>query len=299
MRKILFSACCNTYTQQKACEGLIRLLKDGRYQVDMAGSVVRERWSLYDLAFAFNKRGYERIQTLHPAIPIIYSILADDYEEEFIGGATLYEHLLLIAPQKTHFCGDCVTDLLFPFVEETDAYLKYPYSKPSILVGAGNGRSALRTFIVLNTLTQYKINIIYSGEQELYEVGYASHVTVREEFELDTMIQNASLVIGSKYVALQGALHKKPVIIIGDYGSGGILTQDNVVDQYHNYFAGKIGGELDEYFSLDQFQKEIKSALKLSSRELETISDKLRKEMSENNKKILDIVSSYSIMRDS
>ena len=55
MRKILFSACCNTYTQQKACEGLIRLLKDGRYQVDMAGSVVRERWSLYDLAFAFNK----------------------------------------------------------------------------------------------------------------------------------------------------------------------------------------------------------------------------------------------------
>lgn len=103
MRKILFSACCNTYTQQKACEGLIRLLKDGRYQVDMAGSVVRERWSLYDLAFAFNKRGYERIQTLHPAIPIIYSILADDYEEEFIGGATLYEHLLLIAPQKLIF----------------------------------------------------------------------------------------------------------------------------------------------------------------------------------------------------
>lgn len=72
-----------------------------------------------------------------------------------------------------------------------------------------------------------------------------------------------------------------------------------MVDQYHNYFAGKIGGELDEFFSLDQFQKEIKSALKLSLRELETISDKLRKEMSENNKKIWDIVSSYSIMRDS
>ena len=39
MRKILFSACCNTYTQQKTCEGLIKLLKDGRYQVDMAGDV--------------------------------------------------------------------------------------------------------------------------------------------------------------------------------------------------------------------------------------------------------------------
>lgn len=296
MRKILFSACCHTYTQQKACEGLIKLLKDGRYQVDMAGNVAKEIWSSYNLAFAFNKRGYEKIQTLHPAIPVIYSILADDYEEEFIESATQYEHLLLIAPEKTRFCGECVTALPFPYVEEMDTYLKYSYSKPSILVGAGNGRSALRTFIVLNTLTKYKINIIYSGEQELYEVGYAPHVTVREEFELDTMIQNASLIIGSKYVALQGALHKKPVIVIGDYGSGGILSSSNVVEQYYNHFAGKIGGEMDEYFSLEQFQKEVESAFKLSSRELEIISDKLRKEMSESNKKIWDIVSSHFII---
>ncbi|WP_455587450.1 hypothetical protein [Bacteroides sp.] len=298
MRKILFSACYNTYTQQKACEGLIKLLKDGRYQVDMAGHVAREMWSSYNLAFAFNKRGYEKIQTLHPAIPVIYSILADDYEEEFIEGAAQYEHLLLIAPDKTRFCGNCVTALPLPCNEKIDAFLKYPYSKPSILVGAGNGRSALRAFIVLNTLTQYKINIIYSGEQELYEVGYAPHVTVREEFELDTMIQNASLVIGSKYVALQGALHKKPVIVVGDYGSGGLLTSANVIEQYCNHFVGKIGGELDEYFSLDQFQKEVESAFKLSSRELETISDKLKKEMSENNKKIWDIVSSYFMIQN-
>ena len=92
MRKILFSACCNTYTQQKTCEGLIKLLKDGRYQVDMAGDVAKEMWLSYNLAFAFNRRGYEKIQTLRPAIPIVYSILADDYEDEFIEDATQYEH---------------------------------------------------------------------------------------------------------------------------------------------------------------------------------------------------------------
>ena len=265
MRKILFSACCNTYTQQKTCEGLIKLLKDGRYQVDMAGDVAKEMWLSYNLAFAFNRRGYEKIQTLRPAIPIVYSILA----------------------------------LPFPWDGEVDRYLKYPHSKPAVLVGVGNGRSALRTFIVLNTLTQYKINIIYSGEQELYDIGYASHVTVREEFELDTLIQNASLVIGHKYVALQGALHKKPVIVIGDYGSGGLLTSANVVEQYHNHFLGNIGGELDEYFSLDQLQKEITAASKLSVRELEAIAEKLKKEMSENNRKVWNIVSSYSIIRNS
>ena len=299
MRKILFSACCNTYTQQKTCEGLIKLLKDGRYQVDMAGDVAKEMWLSYNLAFAFNRRGYEKIQTLRPAIPIVYSILADDYEDEFIEDATQYEHLLLIAPEKTYSCDSCVTALPFPWDGEVDRYLKYPHSKPAILVGVGNGRSALRTFIVLNTLTQYKINIIYSGGRELYDIGYAFHVTVREEFELDTLIQNASLVIGHKYVALQGALHKKPVIVIGDYGSGGLLTSANVVEQYHNHFLGNVGGELDKYFSLDQLQKEITAASKLPVRELEAISEKLKKEMSENNRKVWNIVSSYSIIRNS
>ena len=100
-------------------------------------------------------------------------------------------------------------------------------------------------------------------------------------------------------MALQGALHKKPVIVIGDYGSGGLLTSANVVEQYHNHFLGNIGGELDEYFSLDQLQKEITAASKLSVRELEAIAEKLKKEMSENNRKVWNIVSSYSIIRNS
>ena len=82
MRKILFSACCNTYTQHKACEGLMKLLKDGGFHVDPAGDIRKEEWPLYNLIIAFNKRGYEKIQSLHPQVSVIYTILADDYEEE-------------------------------------------------------------------------------------------------------------------------------------------------------------------------------------------------------------------------
>lgn len=77
------------------------------------------------------------------------------------------------------------------------------------------------------------------------------------------------------------------------------MTSANVAEQYHNHFLGNVGGELDEYFSLDQLQKEITAASKLSGRELEVISEKLKKEMSENSRKVWNIVSSYSIIRDS
>ena len=56
---------------------------------------------------------------------------------------------------------------------------------------------------------------------------------------------------------------------------------------------------MDEYFSLDQLQKEITAASKLSVRELEAIAEKLKKEMSENNRKVWNIVSSYSIILNS
>lgn len=299
MMKILFSACYNTYIQQKACEGLIKLLKNGSFQVDIAGKVDKDSWTTYNLALAFNKKGYERIQALHPAIPIVYSILADDYEEEFIEDATRYEHLLLIAPDEIHNCGDSVTALPFPCVESMDTFPKYKYSKPSIFVSSGNGRSALRVFILLNTLAQYKVNIIYSGKQGLYEVGYAPHVFIREDFEMDTLIENANLIVGSKYVAMQGALHRKPVIVVGEFGSGGLLTLNNVEEQYNNNFAGEIGGELDGYFSLDQFQKDMKAASKLSSRELEAISEKLKKTILENSKQVWSVISSCFVVPNS
>ena len=295
MKKILFSACCNTYTQQKACEGLIKLLKDNSYQVDMANDINREIWTSYNLAFAFNKRGYQKIQEIHPAIPIIYSVLADDYEKEFIeNSVNQYDHLLIIAPNKPCSCtDDSTTTMHFPCFEEMNAFPKYRHSTPSILVGAGNGHSALRLFIILNTLNDYKVNIIYSGEEELFGIGYAPHVIVREEFEVNSLIQEANIIVVHKYIALQGALQKKPVIVVGDCGSGGLLTSNNVLEQYHNRFAGQIGGEKDAYFSLDQFQKDIKAASKISSRELEAIALKLKNEMSENNKRVLNVVSSH------
>ena len=48
-----------------------------------------------------------------------------------------------------------------------------------------------------------------------------------------------------------------------------------------------------------KLQKEITAASKLSVRELEAIAEKLKKEMSENNRKVWNIVSSYSIIRNS
>lgn len=119
-----------------------------------------------------------------------------------------------------------------------------------ILVGVNDCHSELRVNVLLNTLPEYKIDII------------------TPECNIGDLMEDADLVIGSKSVAREGVLRQKPVIIIGTYGSGGLLTPDTVAEHYRNGFIGKIGGKQNEYFSLDQLQHDIEKSFSLTFQEL-------------------------------
>lgn len=118
-------------------------------------------------------------------------------------------------------------------------------------------RSQLRVAvgIVNSARSELRVRVFLEALPDILRVEY-----LYPGCDIDVLIENADLVIGSKSVALKGVLHKKPVMVIGEYGSGGVLTPQNIMEQYQTGFSGKIRGEVNEYFSFEQFKHDIQKS---------------------------------------
>lgn len=127
----------------------------------------------------------------------------------------------------------------------------------TITVGISNPRSKLRVSVLLNTMPEYHVKY------------------VNNEREMADAIQEADIVIGAGSIAREGILHRKPVIVVGDYGLGGLITPENLRTQYNNNFGGRINGMKDEYFSLEKLEGEIKKSTSLTFQELQMMSNQM------------------------
>ena len=76
---------------------------------------------------------------------------------------------------------------------------------------------------------------------------------ISSESETGKLIEEADLIIGAGITAYEGVLRRKPVIVVGDYGFGGLVTPDTFRKHYNNRFRGKINGARGESFSLENF----------------------------------------------
>lgn len=124
-----------------------------------------------------------------------------------------------------------------------------------IVVGIDCPRAKLRVSVLLDTIEDYHVRYI-SSDKEISEV-----------------VNEADLIIGAGGMAREGVLHQKPVIVVGEYGFGGLVTPDTLHIQYSNSFKGKINGIREEYFSLERLEKEIKRGFDLTFQELQMMSN--------------------------
>ena len=113
--------------------------------------------------------------------------------------------------------------------------------KASIVVGIANSRTRLRIGILLSKYSEYQVDYI-SSESEIGKL-------------------------------IEGVLRRKPVIVVGDYGLGGLVTPDTFRKHYNNRFRGKINGVRNESFSLENLEKEIYKSFNLTFQELQMMSN--------------------------
>lgn len=129
-----------------------------------------------------------------------------------------------------------------------------------IVVGVSSARSELRVCVLLQALPDVLIEKLSPGD------------------DVEASLRRADLVIGSEKVVLKAVLLKKLVIIVGEYGLGGLITPGNLIEQYHSGFLGRLKGEKNEYFSYEQLFHEIEKSSCLSALILEHMSNRIEKE---------------------
>ena len=127
----------------------------------------------------------------------------------------------------------------------------------NVVVGILGPRSKLRVSVLLNTIPEYHVKYITA------------------EHEIQDALAEADLVIGTDITAREGILHRKPVIVVGDYGFGGLVTPDTFRSHFDNRFRGRINGMKDEYFSLERLEGEIKRSTSLTFQELQMMSNQI------------------------
>lgn len=129
-----------------------------------------------------------------------------------------------------------------------------------VVVGVNCTRSELRACVLLEALPDVLIE------------------KISPDSDVEVLFRRADVVIGSEEVALKAVLSKKLVIVVGEYGLGGLLTPGNLMEQYKSGFIGRLRGEKNEYFSYEQLLHEIEKSTCLSALILDLMSEQIEKE---------------------
>lgn len=133
--------------------------------------------------------------------------------------------------------------------------MQFTEQRTCIVVGIANPRTRLRVNVLLSTIPDYQVRYITTAEQ------------------VNEMIEEADIIIGTGIIAREGVMRRKPVIVLGDYGFGGLVTPNTFRTHFNNCFRGKINGVRDEYFSLEKLEGEMKKAFNLTYQELQMMSN--------------------------
>jgi len=308
MASVLFSVSIQTFHQQEICKKLLMFLQKNCFKVkvlsnsDILGGDMDENADIlnpddYQVIIAFNKKGYDRVKRLHQAgIPVIYSFSKDDYTE-FIDGRSKYDHVLMFNAGKDIFTDGFITHMNLPFyVEDIDEM--QPKSNVNIVVGVDNYRVLLRLFIILYTMSEYTVNAIVADRNGYLMVPEGENINFfTREDDVESLVKQADLVIGDKYLAMQGIMYRKPVIVVGECGYGGLLKAGNCIEQFKNDFCGRVDGKKEEYFPLKWVCQDVPLALELEKTELQEIIHRLERETKKNEEALSALISFYACSR--
>lgn len=151
--------------------------------------------------------------------------------------------------------GDMAKSNIFPFQKLSSSFFMpfdYEYkgtnamkSKPkNVYVNIGETASLEMTLQLVRLFNQLTSgNIIFQTKyKQLSSVFNGNIKIVNNKEDIQLLIQQSDVVAGTGYAALYAILCNKPCIVIGEKGYGGLISEDNLKEQYRSFFQGRIGG---------------------------------------------------------
>lgn len=197
-------------------------------------------------------------------------------------------------------------------------YITYPYRliensitsknrQPQITValdGSLSNELLIKIAPALNYFGGYDIQVI--SKQDSYSKITNDNIKILNLKNWLQSIEEADLVIGDQYTALQAILIKKPVIVVGDCGFGGFVIPEIIIRQCNSFFSGRVGGEIGEYIPTKLLVDDIENVMEMEGEEKSIILESNRKylinEHLELSKKINSLINKtlneYKLQRD-
>lgn len=291
--KILFcNSTCNSL-QQEISENLISILHTMPIEIDLLRSDLDLHYVRYNLAIAYNKQGYNNFKKLGLNIPLLYVIPSDAYCDSMLFDFSAYAHLLILNTKGIVYSNSFVTQFSFLFGVNKIASIINERQYRKLLVDIGNTNVLMGLLPLLNIYVDYEINILTPNPYRLKDIINA-HIKLSTEKNRGRLIEEADVLIAEGHTALKGVMQQKPVLVLGEYGFGGLVERDNVKEQYRTGFAGRLGGVKGEYLPLPMIDFEIKKVLDCQVNGLKETADALNECCQEAADKLLKSVSFFA-----
>lgn len=243
----------------------VKELLEQNYTVDTELTVGQ----IYDCIIIFNRKHLVTIKNNDSLknVPLIYMFCMSDIVTESITDPSLVDHIFvfndsLVSNSLPLFSQSTLLPMISipPSGQKSDEqsvnrggviYIdidsKVPISQP-----------LQKILHFLNSLDSYRI-ICYS-ENNAYKSLVNQHVKiVTNRDRINEYIGLSDIVIGSGYSIMRGIQLGKKTIIVGDKGYGGLVSIENLQNQYLNYFQGRDGGQIGEFIPMNLLSMDMKS----------------------------------------
>ncbi|MCB0746024.1 MAG: hypothetical protein KDC52_03555 [Ignavibacteriae bacterium] len=246
---------------------------------DMEQEEVNEEWDIIILQHADILYYTQRIIQQLKNVPIIFISHSSSPNDQITTDNRVMKVLKIaegVASSNWDYPEEFIETHRNPIIIKQDStYLKPRNPKNILLLSRlAEDKADIVRYIIstINRLPKY--NLLIAGKAVFYEKYYSisnGNIKFLGQVEnTDLLFKNTDLVIGSGRVALEGIANKRPVLVAGFRGLGGLVTPDNFQEYVKIMFSGRIGGQKAE--KIERFDLEKK---------IETIF---------NNEKITDIV---------
>lgn len=190
-------------------------------------------------------------------IPIIGLIDSSDYALKKIAGHNKMDKLILLNPPLDYpnvllqpaFNLQWRIPVIFPSTS-IDYSLGDPKSPRMVVAiegGTGLSSPVFQLVSLMNKLSNLKTTLVTENKGMQKILNSNIRIVSREKTDLIQIVAESDIVVGSGRLAEQAVAMDKPVIIVGERGYDGLLTEDIFELQYQNQFQGRVGGTPGEF----------------------------------------------------
>lgn len=286
IKKILFASYISNIRDMYFGEYLVKFLINQKYSIKVISNkkyitefhniyddTISKKSNQYDLVLLHNKQAFKLINKMAITPPIFYLFNSDEIFKEQIE-MNKYSELFLCGKPKI-LIDNSFYNLLNIYFDETfdDEQMK---QEENIIIAESSMITINKLMPWLNTLVSSNIYII-SIKNHINSKYFNSNVhIVNNKNKIDRLFRNAKLIIADDQFAIKGIMLKKPVLLLGSYGYGGLITNDNIDLLYKYGFTGRPGGNFDEHLPFELINYDFQEAYHLSDNELEAAKMKLK-----------------------